>query len=1071
MSIKFIAITVLVFLAIAASVNATGCCLNANVIACRSTELTELECCPDNPLFYGPDGAPDQGTCREHYFLDGVNCGVAVKCARGCCCSSSSSEWSTAPECQQGVFTDYLDMTSDCTASFCSQFGIIGPGTELPTSLQCGSGVAKPWLTLDAIKGEKSVALRFGSTCEIIPTHFKIARRSYDSPIFRTLVEEYTGFDYTDADPMLNWSNQYEYRVTAVYQLKSGREGSNRTRRFTLGNLLCWKKYDDTPFCVGDQFFTLQSPTTPPFIPYFRQNLNVPDSNMDSFISTNFVEYEFNGYNCTEDNSLQEVKNCAESDKACVYTGSGTQCYVKDECRGVDPFGLFTGGYPACESTIPLPGEAKYCFFDSSATLVGKCYDCEAEMSCYDYKSEETCKRNPCYANGPRECIWNYTNVELGVGVCKAIGQDNCRFCTTSGTQGVDSSEAHNYIFNSCTQEKLNALEVPGYPCGSIENTECRDLICEAVNKDEGVCADVIDLNWDNTINSGSDICDGSIKVCKSTAQQKCFKDANGDGIADCLPTNVSCQRDRYPPRTELNSYGILTPEDDLIFDIFDKKENSGVEKQYSIGEGYTVYMCADLEDRTCGQQGYDGRNGAYPYQVMTSNVMSVYDLIVSGVLDFSVNKIRWFAVDPSSNVEEVKEQKVNVTVNAIGGLGIFVGPPLNGSYINYTRNVKFHVFARAYKDDIYEMILYSSTGEPVAEFYSGGGTRNIDETRLLQLQPVDGEKRYVLYIKYGDTQERRSNYVIYLDRANPMVPVIYPIPSVLNQNYLKFSGCGEPRSIITIEGDFNNGGSYEELKTVTVPDSNEECQNFSTIIYLREGDWKFKAIAHDLAENPSGYTPVYETSFATSAPSFDVVPPHGSVRASVSNVTVYYKLVSYRFPLDPDLSNLTLLKSGEKVDGILRWIDPITLRFIPDNTLINGTYSVIVRSQDISDNPPLKKISSFEISAVPRITVNWTRNSFKTKHRTIPVSGSVWGRGVDIDDAWYTVEGDRFELRVLGGFPQYFDFSRVPELEDSEGFQSVIFYAKNNIGGVAVEPFEIVLDRLAPIAPTIGLI
>ena len=1059
-STLLIVCTLAIVLAGFVNAQSEGCCLNAYTSACKAVEITLEQCCPpDNPAAFGPEGAPTYEACVDHYFFPGVSCVDVVNCTIGCCCDPYPSRV-TEPECRGGVWTPFTEMIVDCNQDYCDQFNLTPPTVQPPETLDCENPY--PFVELRAIKGEKFVGLSFGSRCSYPPKEYTIRRREMPTGDFQTLVEGFTGRNYVDDSAQLKWDTTYQYEVTAVYELSGGRTVSFPTHvSFTLGDLICWGVYDEVPFCVGPDYFLLESLDKPPFTSYLRDIVGVPEEDIPLYVNQTYGEYFDNGYYCDENNTAHIQLDCGSSGKTCVMTSTGMECYVKGGCSVGNPFGLFIQSREECEQTET--GEKKYCFFDKSTTVVNKCYECSPMMDCYDYKSKEACESDNCRANGVKDCVWEWINEDLGIGVCKALERDNCKYCDTAGTGAVESSRAHNFIFNRCTQEKLDHLAVPGFPCGTVENVSCRDLICEGITSPDN-CADMIVLDNDNTIMSGSALCSGEIKVCKwYPTRMHCVKDANGDGLPDCDNDDVACQRDRYPPRTELASYAQLTTRDQLRFRIFDKTDNQGVEEEVSLDDGYVLYLCSYGEgEEECGPLGYNGLN-SHPesYYRLPELEVSVGDLIRQGALGFGVNYLKFFAVDPSKNVEEIKRERVRISTNLVGGLGVFLVSPGNNSYVNQ-REAEFRIVAQADTERIWKVVLKKMTGEVVATYYDGSPLYyEVDETRTINLGN-DGEKNFIIEVRAGELV-REAHVKVTLDTVAPNPPLLDPVQPFLEQNYVNLSGSAEPGTTVRIYAKLGEG-QFEYIKSVEVPSNGR----FSTRILLLQGDYQIKARAYDKALNPSQWSNVLEFTFVTGAPEFDVDPPHGAVRPFVDNVTAVFHLMSERVPLNRSETSIAVFKEGEVVQGSLAWLDNTTLIFSPSEELDRGHYSVRVTSVDTLGHR-LEGVSEFDIEDVPLIVTSWVLNTFQVNHQELAVDGFVDGLGNQVVEAYVvTNEGSPITLVSPEHLPiDYFEFNTYVTL--IEGLNSVIFYATNDLGNTAVEPYIIELDTTPPRQPRMG--
>ncbi len=1051
--IKMFVVMAFVLVALGNVVHADGCCINAYTSVCDATPVSLEECCPDEPAAYGVEGAPSYEECVKRYFFEGASCVEVVNCTQGCCCDPLPSV-KPQPACKAGVWTPLTEVEGLCNDEFCQQFNLTLP--SLPESLPCEDPF--PWVIAEPVKGEKSVRLSFGSNCEYKPSYYRIERLQLPSGSWTLIQDNFIGPGLVDTDYELMWGAFYQYKVTAVYILADGEREFSKDVNIQLGDIICWGVYDETPFCVPPNFFFVESIDRPPFMSYFRDVLGLPDDEIESYVNSTYSLYFNNAYYCDDENMAQLTLACT-AQQMCVMATTGPECYARGPCSGVNPFGLFTTAREQCEQTDT--GEKKYCFLDRSQTIVPKCYECDPFMECYDYKSQEACEANNCRANGAGDCQWHWVNEELGIGVCVALGRDNCKFCDSSGTGRVESYKAHNYIFNRCTEEKLRALEVPGFPCGTIYNYSCRGMVCEAIT-DQALCSEPVRLDSNNFIIQGSDICNGEIRICTwYNAWRKCVKDANGNNAPDCAQDDVGCQKDRYPPRTELHSYAQLTPEDSLTFEIFDRKDSQGTEIRAGLEDGYQLYICGYNGSVECGRLGYNGlASSPGSYYNMSSLSVTVADLLRDGVLTFGLNHIKYFAVDPSKNVEVIKKHDLLVQSNYENGLGVFVIKPKNNSFVNST-NVEFHVRVESIRERIWRVVLRdANTNNVLSTFYDGNPEPLVvDETRSVDFG-FDGSKQVVIEALAGELEPRRVHLDLVVDTIPPEAPILDPVETLLEQNYVNISGIAEPFSTVQIYLKAGEG-KFKLVDSVVVPESGR----FNTVITLQQGDYWAKARAIDRAGNKGEFSDVQSFTFVTSAPTFDINPPDGAVRAFINNVTVRFHLISNKVPLNDTATYVKLIKEGTEVLSRTYWHNSTVLVLEPLDELDYGHYTVEVFSQDLLGNQ-LEGISNFEIAQVPYIRTNLSYNAFKTRIQDYPVSVYVDGLGFSLVEAYYEVNSVTRAMPVtlpLGNFTTYVILPLV------EGENQVLFVATNNLGGSAKEPYKITLDITPPKPPMMG--
>lgn len=339
------------------------------------------------------------------------------------------------------------------------------------------------------------------------------------------------------------------------------------------------------------------------------------------------------GYYCNDDDEAEEQINCGTGNTHCVVKADGVDCVAETDCN-VDIYILYTSK-TNCET-------GKYCYYDKSQTIVDKCYNCDPDLKCYDYKSQGACTTDNC---GTGSCLWAWTNEELGVGVCKSTVKDNCGYCETElacliasvETDGIkcerkgdvifykllydevligDNSQYevinYNYLFNLCSENKANALDNDNYDCeyndGNVAS--CSDKTC-------------YDYNEDECDNDGTDDDPCTLNVCKNVGTN-CFKDADNDGKDDCSRSEnpygltsldvENCKKDYNAPYTTFTLSGPseLVSDNSKLFEKIgkenieitftlndDKKLKDGMVYYYYTSLTPKTYFCFD-NDNTC---------------------------------------------------------------------------------------------------------------------------------------------------------------------------------------------------------------------------------------------------------------------------------------------------------------------------------------------------------------------------------------------------------------------------------------------------------------------------------------
>ncbi|HII29553.1 TPA: cadherin-like beta sandwich domain-containing protein, partial [Candidatus Woesearchaeota archaeon] len=631
-----------------------GCCINPNadVRICTAEKIDSADCCP-SPLedyagYYSQTGPIDPSDCLVNYFRANLDCSMVDECRVGCCCPDAVLSYKAAcvPPRQ---FAEITEDVVDCP-DLCEGLGEPPPGGECdkrPSSVE-----------VVPTKGERELKVTWADECgaDSVDVYRCSGYGCTDFAQLSTTVLP----GYTDTSVYFDDggnSGKYTYRIVAHYENDEGEYAA--TARGSLGNLECWKRYDERKFCIFESFYA-QEP-----IKSYLDEQGVEQGSVE--LHTRFAGNFNHGFHCNSMNQLVFEKACGPG-KICAVSGSQVQCLVESDCSTSRPFGLYSE-LTACES-------GNYCFYDKSKTTVNECYDCMPEMSCYDYKSEGACSGDNCRVGN---CEWRATSEEIGVGVCVDLEKDNCRWCTEKGTAGMNNLDVFNLIFDACTEQKSNALSVEGYTCDvdlSCVYATCMDYgDTTACNKNG-----YIELDEDtNEITVKSDDHCG-INVCKWFHALGCHKDADGDRRPDCSDeaTADACEEDYFPPETTLFIHSTARINDIMRIIITDKQsvEDANADiSQLPNSEDYTTYMCAYQDEDLCGP--------AKDFDFSTSErELAIIDLIEQELLRVGDNTLRYYTEDPAQNLEVVKVKDITI---AVDHPLVFISSPRDGKVIGDT--------------------------------------------------------------------------------------------------------------------------------------------------------------------------------------------------------------------------------------------------------------------------------------------------------------------------------------------------------------------------------------------------
>ncbi|MEM3154655.1 MAG: thrombospondin type 3 repeat-containing protein [Candidatus Woesearchaeota archaeon] len=521
----------------------------------------------------------------------------------------------------------------------------------------CGSPAYRPSptnLTIAPLKGKKAISLSFTLPC---PADYLNISRCTGTACenFKSIAIIPSATVFVDEDPDLQFNTDYTYSIIAHYPVSGNSDPATATGN--PGDLECWHQ-GDNQFCIN--YFTYDQ---------FREYLtnygyggSEPIAFSTSFgrtVNITFATRLNQAWLCNAQNMLispsPQVRCDARQNQFCIADEKGPRCATLETCStGFDPFGLYAT-QQACELFGIIP---RYCFIDKSPTVADKCYSCDPRMTCYDYKSQKACEKDNC---GAGDCQWNPIYEDIGIGVCIDKRYNNCKLCTANGTAGMENSAAASAIWDSCREEKSNALSNALYPCffdkdrkisKTCDEATCSDYTALQCNSPPGG----IRLNPDNSIaQKSTDVC--NIGVCEYHLTTGCVKNADGStgaGFQDCKIGNNTCEMDYFPPTSALIPIGQANRIDFINIRIFDKINKTSPPQDHTGKPGYILYLCVKNATNTC--------LNAQMYSIATSsNTLSLKNTILRdgnktiAKLPTGNNTLWFYSRDASNNLEIIR--------------------------------------------------------------------------------------------------------------------------------------------------------------------------------------------------------------------------------------------------------------------------------------------------------------------------------------------------------------------------------------------------------------------------------
>lgn len=593
---------------------------------------------------------------------------------RGCCCDPVVRNGSiqTREDCdrQRFVFagfpgfktcSDHCNATlTEIVTGFCGD-GLCQPNENSVSCAQdcariedgCGSPTFRPAprnLIITPIEGKRAFYMTFQVPC---PVDFITISRceGLGCGNFSKVAEIPPGTSFTDESADLRFDTDYMYEVVAHYSQVGASEPV--VAPASLGDIECLGRGQGS-FCVSDATYVQYRDYLQRFgfAPYSAADFQAQFSR---FVELAFGQRFNRAWSCRQ-NRLQGPEVSCDVGSFCVSDERGSRCARSEPCSDQsDPFGLF-GSVASCEGVIP-----RYCFFDKSSTVVGQCYACSPKMSCYDYKSRDSCLRDNC---GAGECEWRDTFGDLGFGVCVDRRRSNCLFCQEAGTQGLGNVNASSSVWDACREEKSLALSTISFPCFFDKELRiskgCDEVSC--ADYTEVQCASPVGgirvLGDNNRATVSNDPC--GIRVCEYNEVTGCVKKSDArSAFRDCKFGNRTCEADYFPPQTTLIPSGVAGRVDAVNIRIFDKlgKKESPIDA--SGRAGYITYLCVKNASSPCSDAGKFTIATNASQLLLKNKVLRDFKdgkLRILTQLAAGNNSVVYYSRDAANNLEVVKE-------------------------------------------------------------------------------------------------------------------------------------------------------------------------------------------------------------------------------------------------------------------------------------------------------------------------------------------------------------------------------------------------------------------------------
>lgn len=672
-----------------------GCCINpgSGLLACATETLSQIsQCCPqpeaENLEYYNTDvlGPENFDFCNSNYFFPGQSCDAISQCQLGCCCSGLSGEVKVQAQCT-GESTEFHLGETDCNsicdvpqcndgidndnngcADFPTDFGCeslsdseeLGGTCAQASAPNCENTAFVPKilkLKSSTVKGQKQVQLEWENECS--------STLSFNN-VYRCEGSNCNNFEqigtatarFVDEDNLLKFDVPYTYKIEAHHSVQTATPFT--TTAVTLGNLECWNKFNDNNFCIHENYYNQ-------YRDYLIRNEGISDVGFIDGVRSSFSENLNKAFFCTDENLLKQEGTACLANQVCVVSNNEPRCIAKSDCKPEQSniFGLFHE-QQSCE-------QEQYCFYDRSSSLKDSCFACSPEMSCIDYKSRSSCERNNCNTGS---CAWKSISDELGVGICVEENSDNCVWCDTFGTEGIENKDAASSVFEQCTEQKANLLSTENDLCyyDGAQALNCRNVVCTSYQNEECNPTTIRHDSSNNPQPTVSDKC--GLNICQNF-NGGCKKNADGNQAADC--SSQECENDVFAPNTTIIPVIDRGKYKSLSIQIFDKIESKGSSVRRT-ATNYKTFICKE----PCGSLGHPYDTFTNSQEIIISN-LDLFDSITgSKIVRFSegTNNLKYYSQDPTKNIGTVKIVEVIAHADSTGPL-VFQFNITNGKEFN----------------------------------------------------------------------------------------------------------------------------------------------------------------------------------------------------------------------------------------------------------------------------------------------------------------------------------------------------------------------------------------------------
>ena len=334
---------------------------------------------------------------------------------------------------------------------------------------------------------------------------------------------------------------------------------------------------------------------------------------------------------------------------------------VCQKCNGV--FELFGGvlfdqiGVLAEQTCEEVQG----CIYDLSKKNVNYFRSCKEIQDCYSYRSKYACENDVDHCQVSAEgCEWLNINEDLGLGVCKPAldNKEQCDLCN-------QNNKLSNNLLLQCDRDMCEAFGDTCYfsagknSCGDESGFGCsdyNDVSNPGRARTECTGGRAVRINANYHAESGKRI-GGTNEIVQRSQDRfnhglctwggepgdRCFKDADGDGLDDCrvevAPDKQACETDFTPPETSVALENVQHDQNNKMM----------------LGKFMDVPVRVTEKARTF----YCLGQNCYPTEYTMCRIQRVL-----GRGDQTATKLSYYSQDFNQNLEVIKDKDIVVNVN-----------------------------------------------------------------------------------------------------------------------------------------------------------------------------------------------------------------------------------------------------------------------------------------------------------------------------------------------------------------------------------------------------------------------